>query len=58
LAILTPDYATLHGETPCKTANEVRACFGDALDYILEGSVGDLAKPTPIYDALTGKVLR
>ncbi len=50
--------ANLHGETPCKTANEVRECFADRLDYILEGAVGDLDKPTPIYDALTGKVLR
>lgn len=50
--------ANHQSEIPCKTAPEVRECFGTRLDYIVEGSIGDLDKPTPIYDALTSKVLR
>lgn len=50
--------ANRQGEVPCRNTAEVRACFGGALDYILMGDAGELAKPTPIYDAMTGKVLR
>lgn len=50
--------ANRHGEVPCRTAAEVAACFGQAVDYILPGDIGDLDKPTPIYDVMTGDVLR
>lgn len=50
--------ANRHGETPCRTAAEVEACFGRVLDYILPGDIGDLNQATPIYDVMTGERLR
>ncbi len=50
--------ANHQGEEPCKNAEEVQMCFDTAVDYILIGAVGGLDKPTPIFDALTGKQLR
>jgi L-threonylcarbamoyladenylate synthase len=32
--------------------------FGRKIDFIVAGSVGALSSPTPIYDALTGALLR
>lgn len=37
---------------------EVYAQFGDTVDYILPGRVGELARPTEIREAETDKVLR
>lgn len=50
--------ANRHGEPPARTAAEVRAAFGDALDAVVDAPCGDLAGPTSIRDALTGEVLR
>ncbi len=50
--------ANRHGAPPARSAAEVRAQFGDELDYILPGEVGGLARPTSIRDALSGAVLR
>ncbi len=50
--------ANRQGEVPCRTADEVYACFATDLESILVGNVGGLDKPTPIFDALTGKVVR
>lgn len=50
--------ANRHGENPCRSAQEVEAVFGSLLDHIVVGDVGSLEKPTPIFDALTGKALR
>lgn len=46
------------GHTPALSANGVERYFADEVDFILEGPLGELEKPTPIYDVLTGKVLR
>lgn len=46
------------GQSPAKTAAAVRAYFHDAIDFIVEDKVGDLATPTPIYHAITGEQVR
>jgi L-threonylcarbamoyladenylate synthase len=46
------------GRSPARSSTQVRALFGDSVDYILPGAVGDLRKPTEIREALSGKVLR
>lgn len=50
--------ANMSGKLPARNAQQVRAQFEDRLDYILEGEVGGLAKPSQICDAVTGKILR
>ncbi len=43
---------------PARTSRRVRAYFGDKLDYILPGTVGDNIGPTEIRDAISGNILR
>jgi L-threonylcarbamoyladenylate synthase len=50
--------ANRSGEMPARDALMVKQIFADTLDYIVEGKVGSLAKPTVMRDALTGKILR
>ena len=50
--------ANKSGEVPAKSAAEVRTAFGSKIDYVIEGAVGELAKPTQIKDTKTGRVLR
>jgi len=50
--------ANRHGEPPARTADEVRAAFGDALDAILNAATGGLERPTPIRDAISGESVR
>lgn len=50
--------ANIEGEEPARTLEQVKKIFPLGIDYILEGEVGSLENPTPIYDAETGKVLR
>lgn len=50
--------ANRHGCPALTTAQAVIATFGDAVDYVLAGTVGQLNKPTDIRDALTGCMLR
>lgn len=50
--------ANRHGSPPARSSAEVRATFGDELAYILDGPVGDLARPTPIRDVISGEWLR
>ena len=50
--------ANLSGNPPAQTSEQIRAQFEDQLDYVLEGEVGGLAKPSRICDAVTGKILR
>jgi len=50
--------ANQSGQSPARSALQVRATFGDKLDYVLNGELGGLKKPTEIRDASTGKVLR
>ncbi|CAN7772011.1 Sua5/YciO/YrdC/YwlC family protein [Variovorax sp. LjRoot290] len=50
--------ANPHGEPPARSAEGVRALFGDRVDLVLDGPTGDLAQPTPIRDALSGRTVR
>jgi L-threonylcarbamoyladenylate synthase len=50
--------ANRSGRPPARAALSVRRSFGHALDFVLAGPVGGLAKPTEIRDALTGAVVR
>jgi L-threonylcarbamoyladenylate synthase len=46
------------GEAPARTDREVSRRFGKLVDFILPGSVGDTAAPTPIRDAISGQLVR
>lgn len=46
------------GQTALRTALQVRAEFGNAVDEIIFGAVGQRSRPSEIRDALTGQILR
>lgn len=46
------------GGEPARDAARVRRLFGDAIDLVIEGPVGDLDRPTPIRDARSGATIR
>lgn len=46
------------GEPPLTDAAGVRAAFGDAVDIVIGGETGGRARPTPIRDARTNRVIR
>jgi len=50
--------ANRHGEAPARSAQEVEALFGDALDGVLDAPLGGLERPTPITDAVSGAIIR
>jgi L-threonylcarbamoyladenylate synthase len=50
--------ANRQGKTPARDNLDVYREFGETIDYILPGRIGELTKPTPIYDGLTGNLLR
>lgn len=50
--------ANRHGEPAARTAAEVRAQFGDALAFVVDGPTGGLERPTTIRDAISGDVIR
>lgn len=50
--------ANLAGEAPAKTSAAVADYFHDQISLILAGELGDLAGPTPIFDAVTGDAIR
>jgi L-threonylcarbamoyladenylate synthase len=56
--ILISTSANPAGCKPARNASRVRTYFGSTLDYILPGTVGRLAAPTEIRDAVSGKILR
>ena len=47
-----------HGEPPARAAATVEGYFGDALDGVLDASLGGQTRPTTIRDALSGAVIR
>ena len=55
---ITSTSANLTGLTPCVTAEEVHNQLAPLLGAIVNESVGELAQPTTITDALTGKIYR
>ena len=50
--------ANPEGHPPALSANGVRRYFADKVSLVVEGPLGELDSPTPIYDAMTGKCLR
>ncbi len=50
--------ANRHHRLPARSALGVRREFGDQLDYVLEGQLGNHANPTEIRDAVTDDVVR
>jgi L-threonylcarbamoyladenylate synthase len=50
--------ANLSGKPPTRTAEEVRNQLGNQLDYVLEGQIGGLARPSQIRDVLSGQIIR
>lgn len=50
--------ANLSGQEPARSRDEVIEQFGDRIDYVLEGDLGGLDRPTEIRDVRTGRVLR
>ncbi|MBF8268364.1 MAG: hypothetical protein HW386_73 [Gammaproteobacteria bacterium] len=56
--LLVSTSANPEGYTPAKTANRVRAYFGNQLDYIVPGPTGRADSPTEIRHAVSGKLLR
>jgi L-threonylcarbamoyladenylate synthase len=50
--------ANPEGHPPALSAKGVQRYFGDEVGLIVEGPLGELEKPTPIYDVLSGNILR
>lgn len=50
--------ANLHGEPPLPDADSIHTQFADDLGAIVAGECGNLTRPTPLRDALTGEFLR
>jgi len=50
--------ANHRGETPLRSAAQVRAAFHEHVEVVLDGGVGENAAPCPIRDAVTGKTIR
>jgi len=46
------------GRPPARSAAAVRREFGNRIDYVLEGNLGALARPTEIRDGVTGEIIR
>ncbi len=56
--VLVSTSANISKRPPARTALAVRRCFGGDIDYVLNGALGGLGKPTPIIDARSGRVVR
>ncbi|MES9987521.1 MAG: L-threonylcarbamoyladenylate synthase [Candidatus Thiodiazotropha endolucinida] len=50
--------ANISQHPPARTPLQVRLRCGDGVDFILHGKTGELKNPTPIRDALSGRVIR
>ena len=50
--------ANISGSEPLKTIEELRDCFAQTVDYILDEPCQGLNKPSTIFDAMTGAILR
>ncbi len=56
--VLVSTSANISKRPPARSALAVRRRFGADIDYVLSGALGGLAKPTPIIDGCTGRVVR
>lgn len=50
--------ANISGSEPLKTIEELEATFADKVDYILDEPCQGLSKPSTIFDAQSGAILR
>jgi Sua5/YciO/YrdC/YwlC family protein len=50
--------ANISNRPPARQALMVRRLFGRSIDYLVPGRVGDLKRPTTIWDGRTGKIIR
>ena len=50
--------ANISGLPAIKSADEIEEAFDQEIDYVLDGELGNLGKPTQIKNILTGEVLR
>lgn len=50
--------ANLTGHAPARSALQVQREMGESVDYLLHGALGELAQPTEIRDAQTGRIIR
>jgi L-threonylcarbamoyladenylate synthase len=50
--------ANRHGEPPARSAADIHAAFGDEPDGVLDAPLGELDRPSPITDAVTGAIIR
>lgn len=50
--------ANPQGRPPAMSGTTVRRYFGGALDYVLEGSLGESARPSEIRDLVSGQIIR
>lgn len=50
--------ANRHGESPARSAANIRAIFGDEPDGVIDAPLGGLDRPTPITDAVSGAIIR
>ena len=50
--------ANRSGSPPARSALRTRMLFGTGVDFVIGGPTGGLTRPTAIYDARSGKVIR
>ncbi len=50
--------ANISGLPPVESAEAIRQVFREDIDYILDGELGELGKPTQIKNIMTGEILR
>jgi len=50
--------ANLHGQPPIRDYRTIKMTFGDQLDLIIEGNIGNQTQPTTIKNAVTSEVIR
>jgi L-threonylcarbamoyladenylate synthase len=56
--VLVSTSANISKRPPVRTALAVRRSFGADIDYVLNGELGGLDKPTTIIDAGSGRIVR
>ena len=55
---ITSTSANVSRRPPARSAVDVRAQFPRGIDWLVEGTIGELDQPTQIIDARTGAILR
>lgn len=50
--------ANLAGEDPAKTQTQIETVFGDQIDYVVAGDLGQNKQPSQVRDLVSGQVIR